>query len=111
MLDEAFLPTFIQTYFIALGVLIGGALVGSFGAFLIGNPPLSAMYHFALRLKIWAIVAAIGGTFDTFHTVERGIFQGETRDIIKQILFILSAIGGAQTAFLFIRWFTQEHLI
>jgi hypothetical protein len=106
----AFLPAFIQSYFIALGVLFGGAFIGGLGAFLIGEPPLTAMYRFATDLKIWAVVSAIGGTFDTFYTVERGLFLGETRDIIKQFLLILSAIGGAQTGVAIITWLTQEHI-
>jgi len=106
----AFLPAFIQSYFIAFGVLIGGAVVGAFGAFLTGEPPLTAMYRFAQNLKIWALVSAIGGTFDTFYSVERGLFAGETRDIIKQFLLILSALGGAQTGMIIITWLTQEHI-
>ncbi|MBA2871731.1 hypothetical protein HNQ85_002006 [Anoxybacillus calidus] len=106
----AFLPAFIQSYFIALGVLLGGALIGGFGAFLTGEPPLATIYRFAQSLKIWALISAIGGTFDTFYSVERGLFQGETRDIVKQILLILSAIGGAQTGFIIITWLTQEHI-
>ncbi|MBA2873796.1 hypothetical protein HNR31_000548 [Anoxybacillus caldiproteolyticus] len=106
----AFLPAFIQSYFIALGVLFGGALIGGLGAFLTGEQPLTAMYRFAGDLKIWAVVAAIGGTFDTFYSVERGLFLGETRDIIKQFLLILSAMGGAQTGVTIVNWLTQEHI-
>lgn len=106
----AFLPAFIQSYFIAAGVLLGGAMVGALGAFLSGEQPLTAMYRFAGDLRIWAVVAAIGGTFDTFYMVERGFFFGETRDIIKQFLLILSAMGGAQTGITIITWLTQEHI-
>jgi hypothetical protein len=106
----AFLPAFIQSYFIALGVLLGGAIVGGIGAFLMGQPPLTSIYRFALDLKIWAVVAAIGGTFDTFYSVERGLFSGETRDIVKQFLLIVSAIGGTQTGMTIITWLTQEHI-
>lgn len=106
----AFLLAFVQSYFIALGVLLGGAIIGGIGAFLIGQPPLTSMYRFALDLKIWAVVSAIGGTFDTFYTVERGLFLGETRDIVKQFFLILSAIGGAQTGVTIITWLTQEHI-
>ena len=106
----AFLPAFIQSYFIAAGVLLGGAMIGALGAFLSGEQPLTAMYRFAGDLRIWAVVAAIGGTFDTFYMVERGFFFGETRDIVKQFLLILSAMGGAQTGVTIITWLTQEHI-
>ncbi|KYD22547.1 MULTISPECIES: YtrH family sporulation protein [Bacillaceae] len=105
-----FLSAFIQSYFIAVGVLLGGAMIGALGAFLSGEQPLTAMYRFAGDLRIWAVVAAIGGTFDTFYMVERGFFFGETRDIIKQFLLILSAMGGAQTGVTIITWLTQEHI-
>ncbi|MFC0270284.1 YtrH family sporulation protein [Metabacillus herbersteinensis] len=108
MEKEAFMPAFINGYFIALGVLLGGTIIGGIGAFLAGDPPLSKMYLFANRLKIWALVAAIGGTFDAFYSFERGIFEGETRDVVKQILLIISAMGGAQTGWLIISWLTQE---
>ena len=106
----AFLPAFIQSYFIAVGVLLGGAMIGALGAFLSGGQPLTAMYRFAGDLRIWAVVAAIGGTFDTFYVVERGLFLGETKDIVRQFLLILSAMGGAQTGVAIITWLTQEHI-
>ncbi|SIC52364.1 Sporulation membrane protein ytrH [Mycobacteroides abscessus subsp. abscessus] len=61
-------------------------------------------------IRIWAIVAAIGGTFDAVYSFERGLFQGETKDIFKQFMLILSALGGAQTGALIISWLTQEHI-
>lgn len=106
----SFFPALVQSYFLALGVLLGGAIIGGIGAFLMGQPPLTSMYRFALDLKIWAVVSAIGGTFDTFYTVDRGLFSGETRDLVKQIFLILSAIGGAQTGVTIITWLTQEHI-
>lgn len=102
---------FINGYFIAFGVLIGGSLIGGLGSLLTGEPPMTTIFRIANSLKIWALVAAIGGTFDTFYSFERGIFLGETRDIVKQILLIISATGGAQTGSLLISWFTQEHTL
>jgi len=107
---DDFMSLFILSYFIALGVIIGGSFVGAFGAFLIKKPPLYYMYTLSSNLRIWALVAAIGGTFDTFYSFERGIFEGATKDVVKQILFILSAMGGAQTGALIIKWFTQEYI-
>ncbi|WP_044893413.1 YtrH family sporulation protein [Bacillus alveayuensis] len=110
MHSEAFIPTFIKVYFIAFGVLFGGALIGGIGAYLVGEAPLTSIFRLANKLKIWALVAAIGGTFDTFYSFERGLFDGATKDIVKQILLIMSAMGGAQTGWLLIAWFTQEHV-
>ena len=110
MKEIGFFPTFIESYFIALGVILGGSLIGGIAAFLTGQPPLTAVYRLSTDLRIWAIVAAIGGTFDAVYTFERGLFNAETRDIFKQLLVILSALGGAQTGALIINWLTQEYI-
>lgn len=110
MKEVAFFPSFIESYFIALGVLLGGSLIGGLAAFLTGNPPLTAIFRLSNLLKIWAIVAAIGGTFDTVYSFERGLLEGETKDLFKQFLLILSALGGAQTGATIIKWLTLESI-
>src|ERR1700730_15023528 len=109
-MKEAFFPAFVNSYFISLGVLMGGALIGGLGAFFTEQPPLTVVYRLADSLRIWAIIAAIGGTFDTVYSFERGIFHGETKDIVKQILLILSALAGAQTGGSLINWLTQQNI-
>jgi hypothetical protein len=110
MREIGFFPSFIESYFMALGVLLGGSLVGGLASFLTGQPPFTAIYRMSASLRIWAIVAAIGGTFDTFYSFERGLFNGDTKDLFKQFLLIMSATGGAQTGALIINWLTQEHI-
>jgi hypothetical protein len=110
MKEGAFFPSFIESYLIALGVILGGSLIGGLAAFLTGNPPLTAIYRLSNSIRIWAIVAAIGGTFDTVYSFERGFYEGETIDLFKQFLLILSAMGGAQTGAALINWLTQEHI-
>lgn len=109
MKQEPFFIGLIESYFIALGVLLGGALIGGMAAFLTGKPPLTEIYRIATSIRIWAIIAAIGGTFDTVYSFERGLLDGETKDIFKQFLLILSALGGAKTGALLINWLTQEY--
>ncbi|MGL4522453.1 MAG: YtrH family sporulation protein [Bacilli bacterium] len=104
-----FIPQLIVYYFIALGVLLGGSFIGAFGAFIIGEPPLAFLTRLASSLRIWALVAAIGGTFDTFYSFERSVFQGELDDIIKQFIFILSAMAGAQTGMIIISWLAEDN--
>lgn len=107
-MEERFFATFIHVFFIAFGVIIGGSIIGSIGSFATGDAPLTAINRVAKGLRIWAVVAAIGGTFDAIANFERGIFDGSTMDLFKQILFILSAMGGVKTAILLIQWITQE---
>ncbi|MBS4194984.1 YtrH family sporulation protein [Lederbergia citri] len=109
-MDEAFFPTFFNCYFIAFGVMLGGSLIGGLAAFITGEPLLTEISRIGGRVRIWAIIAAIGGTFDTVYSFERGFLDGGTKDIFKQFLLILSAMGGAKSAALIISWLTQEYI-
>jgi len=110
-LNEAFFPAFFNSYFIAFGVMIGGTLIGGLSAFITGEPVLTEIYRIAGRIRIWAIIAAIGGTFDTVYSFEKGFLDGGTKELFKQFLLILSAMGGAKTGSLIISWLTQEHIV
>jgi len=107
-MEERFFVSVFHCFFIAFGIVIGGSLIGSIGAFATGDAPLTAIGRIAKGLRIWAIVAAIGGTFDAIATFERGVLGGSSMDIIKQILIILSAMGGVKIAIIVLQWFIQE---
>ncbi|WP_096202701.1 YtrH family sporulation protein [Bacillus sp. FJAT-45350] len=109
-MSRDFLATLIMDFFVAFGVIIGGAVIGGIGAFLIGNPPLKTMYDLAGSLKIWALVAAIGGTFDAITSLERGLFYGTHDDIFKTLFMIFAALCGAHSGTTIVQWLTQEHL-
>lgn len=109
-MEERFFVAFIHCFFIAFGVILGGSVIGSIGDFATGDSPLSAMTRIAERLRIWAIVAAIGGTFDAILNVERSLFGGSTFDLLKQALLIISAMGGVKVGMTLIEWFTQRGL-
>ncbi|PKM83867.1 MAG: sporulation protein [Firmicutes bacterium HGW-Firmicutes-13] len=99
---EKFIHTLIYNFFIALGVILGGALVGSLGAIICQEPPLKVMVDLAARLKIWALVSAIGGTFAAIRVIEIGFLDGQLSNVIKQFLFILSAFYGSHLGYLLI---------
>lgn len=107
-MEERFIAQFINCFFIAFGVIIGGAIIGSMGSFATGDAPFTSMNRIAKSLRIWAIVAAIGGTFDAIANFEKGILDGSTFDLFKQIMLILSAMGGVKTAVMLIGWLIQE---
>jgi len=111
MMEDKFFTSFFHCFFIAFGVVFGGTILGSIGSFITGEAPLSAMSRIAKGLRIWAIVAAIGGTFDAIATFERGLLEGTTLDLFKQILLILSAMGGVKLAITMIQWLIQEDVI
>ncbi|MBS4191589.1 YtrH family sporulation protein [Bacillus sp. FJAT-49705] len=110
MNDQPFFVSLIESYFIALGVVIGGSIIGALAAFLTGKPPLTEVIRISNLIRIWAIIAAIGGTFDTVYSFEKGFLDGQTKDLFKQFLLILSALGGAQTAAMLINWLAQEQI-
>ncbi|MBM7648835.1 hypothetical protein JOC78_001785 [Bacillus ectoiniformans] len=107
---ETFFHELFKCFFIAFGILLGGSLLGGIGAFLTGKPLYTAIFQISEGLRIWAIIAAIGGTFDTLYSFERGFLQGETKELFKQFLLILSAMGGTHIGTLIISWLTGEHI-
>ncbi len=104
---ESFLILLIRYYFIAFGVVLGGSFFGGLGAFITRQPPINTMIDLSENLKIWGLVVALGGTFDSFRAFESGIFEGNTINIIKQIIYIISALFGAYTGTIFIHWLTK----
>lgn len=88
--------------FTSMGVLIGASIIGSLGAVLAKEPPAGTMLRLAQEIKIWAIVAAIGGTFSTIEILESGIFQGEVRGVVKQLFYVISGLAGAQLGYFII---------
>lgn len=101
---EGFITKLIMYYFVAFGVVIGGSLFGGLGAFLTKQPPMYTMLDFADRLKIWALVVALGGTFDSFKVFESSIFEGNLSSMMKQIFYIVIALVGAYTGQLILHW-------
>ncbi|MBH0230139.1 YtrH family sporulation protein [Halobacillus yeomjeoni] len=109
-MEDRLIVSMLQCFFIAFGVILGGTLIGSIGSFMTGEAPLTAMYRIAKGLRIWAIVAAIGGTFDAISNFEKGIFDGSTFDIFKQVMIIIAAMGGVKTAFLLFQWLLGDEV-
>ncbi len=99
---QAFLPKLVLVFFTAFGIMLGASMMGSLAAFLMREQPVATMLTLVKDIKIWAIVAAIGGSFSTFEILETGIFQGEIRMVAKQLLFILSSFMGTHLGYLLV---------
>ncbi len=82
-------------FFSALGVILGGSIIGSFAAFLTQESPFGIMRELVKMIRMWAIVVAIGGTFPTIQMIESGLFNGQVSAIIRQFAIIVSALLGA----------------
>ena len=101
---DGFFPRLLLIFFTALGVVLGAAIIGSLAAVLVGQPPLRTMTRLALEIKIWAIAAAMGGTFSAIEILGQGIMEGQFRILLKQLLFIIIAFAGAQVGY----WLIQN---
>ncbi|MDD3269773.1 MAG: YtrH family sporulation protein [Syntrophomonadaceae bacterium] len=105
---ETFVHKSILIFFTALGIILGSSLLGSLAAILVREPPIGTMLKLAQEIKIWAIVAAIGGTFSTFEIFQSGLFQGELRPVVKQLIYILCALAGTQAGYYLLLIISEE---
>ncbi|NMA65234.1 MAG: sporulation protein [Clostridiaceae bacterium] len=98
-----FVARLINNFLIAFGVVLGASIFAGIGAVITDNPPLKTMLDLAGSIKIWAMAVALGDTFSSFAVIEKGLFKGEFRSIIKQAISVLTAIFGANTGYYFIK--------
>ncbi|MGG1635435.1 sporulation protein [Paenibacillus sp. FSL A5-0031] len=82
-------------FFIAFGVVLGGSTLAAVGSVFMLMPPAHTMLDTAIKLKIWAIVAAIGGSIDPVRVIESNIMDGQLSPAAQQICFIIIAFLGA----------------
>jgi hypothetical protein len=82
----------VDAYFIALGVVTGGSLVGALGRLLTGGMPMAAVSDLAERLKPWAVLADLGGTFATLKTLETGLLGGHLMTVARQMAVLASTL-------------------
>ena len=100
---SSFYSSVVQNFLIAFGVVIGASLFSGLGALMTNAPPLKVMTDVAGSIKLWAIAASLGGTFTSFVVIEKGLFEGEIKTLIKQAFFILISLTGANVGYEFIR--------
>lgn len=86
-------------FFVAFGMMTGGCLLSGIGAVLLLKPPSSTMMSIAGSIKVWAMVAAVGGTIDPFRVIEANFAEGYISPAVKQILYFVSAFIGAQIGY------------
>ncbi|MGI6777661.1 MAG: YtrH family sporulation protein [Acetivibrionales bacterium] len=98
-----FLSNVLYNFLIAFGIIVGASTFAGIGAIINDHPPMKTMLDIAGSIKIWAVAVALGGTFSSFEIIEQGLFKGEIKSLIKQVVFILAALIGANTGHSFIR--------
>lgn len=100
---SSFYSSIVQNFLIAFGVVIGASLFSGLGAIITNNPPFKVMTDVAGSIKIWAIAASLGGTFSSFAMIEKGLFEGEIKTLVKQAFYVLISLLGANVGYEFIR--------
>lgn len=99
MILYALFSSMINHFLISFGVVVGASIFGGIGAVLTNDPPLKAMLDIASSIKIWAIAVALDGTFSSFAAIEKGLFEGEVKSIVKQGIYVLTALLGANMGY------------
>lgn len=98
-----FLNNTIYNFLIAFGVITGASLFAGVAALVNDHPPLKTMLDIADSIKIWAVAVALGGTFSSFEIIEKGLLNGEVKSIIKQAIYVVMAVIGANAGFNFVK--------
>lgn len=88
----------------AFGVVIGASLMTGIASILTLEPPSTQMEAIARNMKIWAVVAAIGGTIDPFRQIETNLFLNHYSPVVKQLLLFVVAFVGASMGTRLIEW-------
>lgn len=100
---SALFTSIVHNFLLAFGVVIGASVFTGMGAIITNHPPFKTMLDTASSIKIWAMAVALGGTFTSFAAIEKGLFEGEFRSIVKQALYVLTALLGSNTGYGFIK--------
>ncbi|MFC4769369.1 YtrH family sporulation protein [Effusibacillus consociatus] len=101
-----FLSTIIFNFCVALGMVLGGSMVGALGAMLTHHPPMATMFKLADQLKIWALVAAIGGSVDALKIIGDSMWDFKFDSVAKQFAYLVSAFLGCQVGYYLVKWIT-----
>ncbi|MBX5437432.1 MAG: YtrH family sporulation protein [Alicyclobacillaceae bacterium] len=99
----SFWTDLVVNFFVALGMVVGGALLGAVGAVLTQQPPMEVMVTLASRLKIWALVSTLGGTMDTLRVIESGVLERQLLPVGRQFALLVAAFLGCQAGFWIVR--------
>lgn len=86
-------------FFTALGVVLGGCIVGSLASLFTLSSPFHTMLIIAKPIKLWAILAAMGGTLSAIQAIDTSVWAGEVRLLLHQLIMILSSFVGASVGY------------
>lgn len=105
---DRFISTVVLDFYVAIGIVVGGSILGALGAVLTHNPPMTTMLNIADSLKIWALVAALGGTMDTLKLIDTGVLEVQFAGVFKQFCYVIAAFLGCNVGYYLIKWIVGE---
>ncbi|NLM10423.1 MAG: sporulation protein [Clostridiaceae bacterium] len=91
----SFWDNLINHFLVAFGVVFGAGCFSGIAAVINDRPPMKAMGDMSSFVKVWAIAIALGGSFDSLEMFEKGILQGQIRLMIREVIYIIVAMIGA----------------
>lgn len=89
--------------FLALGVTVGGGLLGAFGHWIAGNPHEANASAIAFRIRIWAVAVALGGTISALEHFEQSLTSRAVSDLLRGSIALIAAYGGAELGYWLLR--------
>jgi hypothetical protein len=106
---RAVIRTFAFPFFTAIGIELGGPLVGAVPAMFFCGRPFKTAIELAEDLKIWAMAMAIGGSFTVLEALETGLVHRQINQVVKQGTAVIGAFAGAQVGFWIIKSLTRAN--
>lgn len=97
-------------FLVAFGIVVGACMLAGIGSVLTLQAPSYKMLELAGRIKIWAMVAAVGGTIDPIRVIETNFLEGHLSPAFKQITYFISAFAGAHAGTVLIKWICEGSL-
>lgn len=94
-MDQMLAGKLLGNFLIALGVTVGGSLSGAAASLLMGGHPMDRLRYLAEEMRLWGILVALSGSFEPLRGLQQGLFGGQGRIMVRQILFLLAAMAGA----------------
>jgi hypothetical protein len=101
---NTFLTWAITDFFLAFGVVFGGSMFAGIASVFMMMPPATMMMSAAGQLKIWALVAAVGGSVDPLRVIESNIVEGNLSPVAIQVGYMLVSFLGAHIGTEFVRF-------
>lgn len=93
----------LSSFFIALGVTLAGSLGGAAASLLTGGHPMDRLRFLSDEMRLWGILVAISGSFESLRSLEQGLLFGQVRVLARQVLLLVVALVGAHAGYLLLQ--------